>query len=58
MTQFFKGRKVNDKNFKVPIDNGRGKLVLANTNMKLLKFSDDELTMMKSNSAKQMEREV
>ena len=51
-------RPVLDKNNKVPIDNGRGKLILANTKLTLTKFSVSEMALMKSNTAKQLERDI
>lgn len=51
-------RPVFDKNNKTVIDDGNGKLILANTKLRLTKFSVSEMAMMKSNTTKQLEREI
>ena len=51
-------RPVLDKNNKTVIDDGNGKLILANTKLRLTKFSVSEMAMMKSNTTKQLERDI
>jgi len=51
-------RSIKDKNNKALVDDGSGKLVLANTKFKITKFSATEMALMKSNTTKELERDI